>query len=66
MEPETTHLGRSRSRLRDLGLPEPEPQLRNTPVKSFSHPASNRQIIVNSMVFWNFDQKKIRILNLVN
>ena len=47
MEPETTHLGRSRSRLRDLGLPEPEPQLRNTPVKSFSHPASDRQIIVN-------------------
>ena len=47
MEPETTHLGRSRSRPRDLGLPEPEPQLRNTPVKSFSHPASDRQIIVN-------------------
>ena len=58
MEPETTHLGRSRSRLRDLGLPEPEPQLRNTPVKSFSHPASNRQIIVNIVWYSEISTKK--------
>ena len=29
LEPEPTQSGRSRSRLQDLGLPEPEPQSRN-------------------------------------